>query len=165
MTLLTSAPRYHEAQQDMWSFERTADAICITTNGTVTGRRLGVMGRGNALEAATRYNAQAAVAGRRLWTLQRVLGRYLQDNGNHVGVLVPPPPCTLVCFPVKTEWHELASMTLIEQSVMELIGLADRMQWTQVILPRPGCDNGGRNWDEIKPLLAPLDERFTVVWK
>jgi hypothetical protein len=164
--ILTSGPRYHEAVQDLWLAGESADAIVITTNGTVTGRRLGVMGRGCALEAADRYNAEhASVPGRRLWTLQRRLGRYLEENGNHVGVLVPPPPHTLVVFPVKIEWFEIASLTLIEQSVFELISLTDRMQWRNVVLPRPGCGNGGRTWDDVKPLLGPLDSRFTVVTK
>lgn len=155
-----------EQHSDIWVAGEDADAICITTNGTITGRRLGVMGRGVALEAANRYNATtAAQPGRRLWTLQRMLGRYLEAHGNHVGVLVPPPPHTLVVFPVKHEWSEIASLSLIAQSVSELIALTDRLQWKRVVLPRPGCGNGNRSWDDVKPLLAPLDDRFTVVWK
>jgi hypothetical protein len=157
-----------ELQQDIWAAAAAidADAICITTNGSITGRRLGVMGAGVALEAANRYNAEhAVVPGRRLWTLQRRLGRYLEDNGNHVGVLVPPPPHTLVVFPVKIEWSEMADVGLIQRSVDELIQLTDRLQWRQVVLPRPGCGNGGRSWEDVKPLLAPLDSRFTVVTK
>lgn len=155
-----------EAQQDLWTLGADSDAIVITTNGTIMSRRLGVMGRGCALEAAERYNAAAARNGRRLWTLQRALGNYLELNGNHVGVLVPPPPHTLVVFPVKHEWQDLASLPLIEQSAIELVALTDRMQWTRVVLPRPGCGNGGMVWETVKGLIGrTLDDRFTVVTK
>ena len=154
-----------EARQDLWTAGADADAIVITTNGTITGRRLGVMGRGCALEAAERYNAETVRAGRRLWTLQRALGRYLEANGNHVGVLVPPPPHTLVVFPVKHEWHQTADVVLIHRSFDELIQLADRLQWKRVVLPRPGCGNGGLTWEVVRPMALMLDDRFTVVTK
>jgi hypothetical protein len=154
-----------EHRTDLWAAGATADAVVITTNGTITGRGLGVMGRGCALEAANRYNAQHTTPGRRPVTLQRRLGHYLTAYGNHVGVLVPPPPWTLVVFPVKHEWMELADLALIQQSAYELIALADRLEWRRVVLPRPGCGNGGLTWDQVQPLLWDLDDRFVVVTK
>lgn len=155
-----------ERRVDLWDAGKDADAVCITTNGTITGRHLGVMGRGCALEAAERYNAEQQHAGHRLWTLQRRLGRYLEANGNKVGVLVPPPPYTLVVFPVKHEWMQPADIELIKTSAVQLVELADRLGWKQVVLPRPGCGNGGLNWDDVLPAIrCTLDDRFTVVWK
>lgn len=154
-----------EQRIDLWKAGADSDAVVITTNGTITGRGLGVMGRGCALEAATRYNSSAATPGRRPVTLQRRLGRYLEQCGNHVGVLLPPPPLTLVVFPVKHEWMQEADPVLISQSVHELIALADRLSWQRVVLPRPGCGNGGLTWDQVGPLCYPLDDRFTVVTK
>jgi len=154
-----------EQRMDLWEAGTTADAVVITTNGTITGRGLGVMGRGCALEAAQRYNALQAKPGRRPVPLQRRLGHYLAAHGNHVGVLVPPPPLTLVVFPVKHEWMEPADPELISQSVHELIALADRLGWQRVVLPRPGCGNGGLTWDQVGPLCYPLDDRFVVVTK
>lgn len=158
--------RMIEQRIDLWAAGDAADAVVITTNGTITGRGLGVMGRGCALEAATRYNATRRSTGRhRQMTLQRLLGRYLAERGNHVGVLLPPPPVTLVVFPVKHEWMQEADPVLISQSVHELIALADRLGWTRVVLPRPGCGNGGLTWDQVRPLCYPLDDRFLVVTK
>ena len=159
-----------EQRADLWDIGATCDATCITTNGTITGRGLGVMGRGCALEAAERYNTQRAFrrsAGHRLTgSLQRLLGNYLKQHGNHVGVLLPPPPVTLVVFPVKHEWHEQADLTLIKRSCLELAKLADDHGWRRVVLPRPGCGNGGLTWDVVGPVIdAYLGERFVVVTK
>lgn len=150
---------------DLWTAGEGADAVVITTNGTITSRGLGVMGRGCALEAVQRYNSERQTPGRRPVSLQRRLGRYLAVNGNHVGVLVPPPPLTLVVFPVKHEWMEPAEPALIRQSVQELIALTNRLGWQRVVLPRPGCGNGGLTWDQVKAYCAPLDDRFVVVTK
>lgn len=144
-----------EEQIDLWEAGAEADAVCITTNGTITGRGLGVLGRGCALEATTRFPK-----------LQRRMGFYLKAYGNHVGVLLPPPPVTLVVFPVKHEWMETASGDLIARSLLELVDLTTRMQWKRVVLPRPGCGNGGLTWDVVKLLcLTALDDRFLVVHK
>ena len=150
-----------EKRIDLWQAAHGAEAVCITTNGTVTGRGLGVMGRGCALEAAERYNPGK----KRYQTLQRRLGDHLRMHGNHVGILVPPPPWTLVAFPVKHEWQEMADFELIYRSCKELIALADRHGWTQVVLPRPGCGNGGLSWVVVQPIGLILDDRFIVVTK
>jgi hypothetical protein len=35
-----------------------------------------------------------------------------------------------------------------------------------VLLPRPGCGNGHRTWDEVCPVIEPiLDDRFTVTYQ
>ena len=35
-----------------------------------------------------------------------------------------------------------------------------------VALPRPGCANGGLNWEDVKPHLERiLDDRVTIVTK
>lgn len=154
-----------EKRIDLWTAGEGADAVVITTNGTITSRGLGVMGRGCALEAAERYNARQATPGRRPVSLQRRLGRYLEAVGNHVGVLLPPPPLTLVVFPVKHEWMQDADPELISRSVHELIALTDRLEWKRVVLPRPGCGNGGLTWSQVEPLCYPLDDRFLVVTK
>lgn len=144
-----------ETTGDLWA--APCDARVITTNGTrkVNGR--GVMGRGVAWQAAQRYPAMAIR-----------LGEHLKRSGNHVGILFEPPrgpeEWALVVFPVKHQWSDDADLGLIERSAGELVALADRKGWKQVALPRPGCGNGRRSWEEVRFRIAPiLDERFTVV--
>jgi len=55
-------------------------------------------------------------------------------------------------------------MWLIRQSARQLVEMADKFGWGSVVLPRPGCGNGGLDWDDVRPILeAILDDRFTVV--
>jgi hypothetical protein len=38
------------------------------------------------------------------------------------------------------------------------------MNWTTVIMPRPGCGNGRLRWQDVSKVLSDiLDDRFVVV--
>lgn len=148
-----------EKQTDLWS--TGADAICITTNGTIARGGKGVMGRGVALQATQRIPG-----------IKKTLGQYLLEHGNHTGVLEQCVRSTvafteyfaLVAFPVKHEWHEQADLELIRRSAIELRALANSERWQRVVLPRPGCGNGRLQWDQVKPIIEPyLDDVFLVV--
>lgn len=73
---------------------------------------------------------------------------------------------TFVCsFPVKHNWFENADLRLINKSAKLLIEMADKMKWSTVVIPRPGCGNGNLDYDaHVKPLLESLfDDRFIIV--
>lgn len=153
---------------DLWQAGMLADAICLTTNGTIKRNGQGVMGRGVALQAASMWRY-----------LPSQLGAHLAANGNHVGFLthvqaIPsvtngrprPLPIAILAFPVKVEWNEKANTVLIARSLIELVSLTDAAGWKKVILPRPGCGNGGLTWEtDVKPMVERLDDRFVVVTK
>ncbi|GIW56217.1 MAG: ADP-ribose-binding protein [Nitrospiraceae bacterium] len=137
-----------ERAYDLWTVRDAP--IGITTNGSVTRAGLAVMGRGCALEAA-----------RRIPTIRRELGARLRETGNHVYWF---PAHEIFTFPVKHRCNERADLVLIRQSARELATLANALGWTRVILPRPGCGNGGLTWDGVRPILADLlDDRFVIV--
>jgi RNase P protein component len=142
-----------ERAGDLWLVD--GDARVITTNGTLKADGRGVMGRGVAKQATERYPM-----------LARRLGRQLIARGNHVSVLLPGDEMTrpLVTFPVKHQWQDRASLDLIARSARELVALTTAKGWQTVVLPRPGCGNGGLDWWQVSLLLAPLlDDRFVVV--
>ena len=130
---------------DFWDLLNDADAGCITTNGSLVrltqGRFRGVMGRGIAHQAKQRYP-----------DLEARLGAHIGEYGNHVGLF----HAKLVAFPVKHTWEKKADLDLIERSAGELVVLARQRKWQRVLLPRPGCGNGGLKWENVKPLLAEL---------
>lgn len=140
-----------EVNGDLW--DSNADIIVITTNGATRKDGAAIMGRGVALQAKNRYTG-----------IEHVLGRLIRENGNHVNIITGNIP-KIVSFPVKHHWRERADLKLINQSVLELILLVNRLypNYTAVALPRPGCGNGRLRWEDVKSIIRPvLDDRFTV---
>jgi len=162
------------------------DAICVTTNGTLTNTGEAVMGRGCAKEIKE-LNSETPT----------ILGKSIAENGNHVanlGYLIENTEINIVSFPVKPGpaiclkdkinilehmkknynegekvpgWACKAHIKIITRSAKQLVELADTMKWKHVILPRPGCRNGGLAWEKVKPVLQEiLDNRFYIItWK
>lgn len=136
-----------ELQADLWEVD--AQLRVITTNGTVKTNGKAVMGRGCAAEARKRY---IGIAGK--------LGRWIREFGNIPCFVYP----TLATLPVKHEWWQTADPELIVKSVRYLVDEVNLHGYRDVVMPRPGCGNGGLDWEDVKPLIEPyLDERFTVV--
>lgn len=139
-----------EAVGDLWTLP--ADMRCVTTNGTVRKDMCAVMGKGCAREAAERYPGLALR-----------LGKVLTQHGNHVFVIAG---LNLITFPVKHQWYENASLELIKQSTLELISFIDSHEQgdsLRILLPRPGCGNGGLTWEQVKPIVEILPDTVTVV--
>jgi hypothetical protein len=152
-----------EVKGNLWDYP--ADAIVITTNGTIKKDGSLVMGRGCAFEAKNRYNG-----------IEFDLGESVKKYGNHVHVWgwlgrdgSDKDDHFLISFPVKYNWWEKADLDLIEKSANELVEYADRVKKEGLtpksfVMPRPGCGNGRLNWKEVKPILEKyLDDRFHVI--
>lgn len=149
-----------EAIGDLWTMG--VPVICVTTNGSFvrvgSHRYRGVMGRGVALQAKQRYPH-----------LEDMLGMSMRDVGNHVAILrerddAEVDRTVLVSFPVKHQWHERDDPTLIERSCYELMAKVVEYQWRDVLLPRPGCGNGGLVWSDVGEICYRiLGDQVTVV--
>lgn len=167
-----------EAYGNIWDLASDYDAIVITTNGYVKKNGEAVMGRGIALEAAEKNPG-----------LPLLLGEAIKEEGNrvfmfplwrvwnskvpHVRTWNPVTEITFITFPVKPVvgtkgemgWKAKADIDLIRTSTEQLVELMDAVKgYDTVIMPRPGCGNGGLKWEQVKPVIEPLlDDRFTVV--
>lgn len=148
-----------EERGNAWAMP--CDALCITTNGDLNRYGHAVMGRGIAFEAKQKIPGIA-----------RLLGDAIYAGGNRVHHLWIPDemfvgirPRAIVSFPVKRHWHEMADLALIAQSAFQLLALVDGgIGWKRILLPRPGCGNGGLRWVDVKPLIEQiLDDRFVAV--
>lgn len=153
-----------EIKGDLWDVAEAlqADAVVITTNGFVKKNGEAVMGRGVALEAKQRWG-----------DLPRLLGASIRKFGNklHAFTLELPNGTsqTIITFPVKTNWWEKADPELIYHSALNLKVWAEHLSYNIkcIVLPRPGCGNGGLEWERVKPILEKWlgDDRFVVVHK
>lgn len=147
---------------NLWELaDEGCNALVITTNGFVRKDGQAVMGRGIAKEAADRFPE-----------LPKELGTLLRNHGNQCYPLWGYTAYTIVTFPVKPVWgpngvpgwRANAELPIIKQSAEELVALADKYEWTDILLPRPGAGYGHLKWEDVEPMLSNiLDNRFTVV--
>lgn len=144
--------------------QKDANAICVTTNGVIKQNGELVMGAGIALQFANRCKNDKG-------SLAKNLGTLVTKNGNHVTDCIWILSSNLtqgtqvVSFPTKEHWRDSSPLWLIERSAKELVELADKRGWMKIVLPRPGCAHGGRDWEtEVKPILEKyLDDRFYII--
>ena len=142
-----------EIKGNLFEHIGVADAICITTNGTLRHDGCAVMGRGCALEAVKRWPL-----------ISTILGDHIALSGNGVYSLIVDKSTMVLSFPVKHNWWEKADINLIKRSARDLMAIADAEQWEKIVIPRMGCGNGKLNWKDVKKEVAPLlDDRFYII--
>ena len=143
-----------EERGNIWDLIGKYDAICVTTNGVVKANGECVMGKGIALQANQKFKGIA-----------RVLGEKINEKGNHAHRLgVVNGKTEIVSFPTKNNWKDNSDINLIKRSAKELVCYADKMNWENIALTRPGCGNGGLSWNDISLELAQiLDDRFLIM--
>ncbi len=141
------------------------DAICFTSNGVVKSNGELVMGAGVALAFARRFTR-----------LPRYAGECVRRNGNICQLVYSFPKgleipkdgfLYVIAFPTKNHWKDPSDLNLIVKSSKELMLGIEFMNIKRVALPRPGCQNGGLDWEkQVKPEIEGiLDDRVVVVYK
>jgi hypothetical protein len=141
-----------EIHGNLWSwYGKPSIIVLITTNGIVTAGGRAVMGRGCAEEAKLRFK-----------DIDLELGRNIRIHGNQMYSLGGG---LIWSFPVKRDWRDKADLGLIGESASQLEAMALRRVDEHFILPRPGCGNGGRTWDEVGPVIDFLPDNVLVISK
>lgn len=142
-----------EVQGNIW--EQHCDWLCITTNGIIRQDGKAVMGRGIALQAKQRCP-----------NIDSILAKQIKTHGNVVAPLLKLNNKWILSFPTKHHWKNPSDLKLIKQSAKQLKQYFDKAKKKPIILlPRPGCANGGLNWQEVKKILEPIltDDNFIVI--
>lgn len=133
------------------------DAICCTINQVLTQDGRLVMGAGVA-KILRDFDKQIEYDwGHKL---------KIQQNKGLVSLLVSNYYEMWHCigFPTKYHWKNPSDLKLIEKSAKYLRLFCDQMDLQKILLPKPGCSNGGLKWIDVKPVLEPvLDERFFIL--
>ena len=130
------------------------DSLCILTNGFVKANGEGVMGRGIAKKVCS-YIPH----------MPRILGNKLQMHGNHVQELMTTSKGNmLIMFPTKDYWYNSSDPKIILQSCKELNAFIEEKGLQSVLLPRPGCGNGGLDWEDVKLLIEDvISDKVSIV--
>lgn len=141
--------RLQQMTGDLWEQHQNGHVIAITTGGLVRKDGTCVMPSGTALQAARKFPQ-----------LPGILGQQIRQKGMHVFELEN----RIVSFPVENSPYENPELSIIRQSCLELVELAESKGWTRIVVPRPGCGHGGLSWNEVQPILANyFDKRFIVI--
>lgn len=144
-----------EAVGNLWDYQKGGAVLAITVNGELTDDGKAVMGKGIARAARDR-----------LWNIDQVLGDLIKEYGNRCfriqrDVVNPKWTWSLVTVPTKDKWRKPSDLKLIEQSAHQLVAMADKFGWTEVVTVRWGTGNGQLDWSAVKPVIEPiLDDRF-----
>lgn len=130
-----------------------APAKCITTNLVVKKDGKAVMGAGVAKAFRDEYKG-----------IDEEYGRMLSRGIDFVEIIFSDNRSDILSFPTKNDWRDKSDINLIIKSTKELVDLVNLYDYSEVLLPRPGCSNGGLDWEEVKKEIEPLlDDRFIIV--
>ena len=135
---------------NLWDFHHMGP-VCITTNGVIKANGELVMGAGIARQAKERYPL-----------LPRKIAEAVQLYGNNTYYF---PDENIFSFPTKNHWKDKSDIELIIKSAHQLIDLMNSMHIPRVYMTKPGCGNGGLDWQTVSPILMKIfsDSRFVVV--
>ena len=111
-----------------------------------------VMGRGIASAFKTKYPFAP-----------KILGDKIKENGNIVQKIMWNDDIIFMAFPTKHNWFENSNIDLIAKSAEQLNKFAAENPDLKILLPRPGCGNGGLDWKDVKPVLNSLLSNIYVV--
>ena len=172
---------------NIWDFIGSVDVICITTNGFIKSNGHGVMGAGIALEANNRFPNICKTLGNHLTnygntpgylskgdrteiysfpTKRDVYDRIIEDPLKFPGFANSKIEYRFKENKVIPGWALKSELWLIKQSAEIIMNYANTGNWKSVLLPKPGCNNGGLLWSEVEPILDNiLDRRFFIVTK
>ena len=174
--------RGHLLQPETYGF--VPDAICITTNGFTKSNGDCVMGRGCAKQAKEKWPKVPFDLGkliRKNGNVTQSIATITRGDESWALVAFPVKPVHADCKSDKSNvvghmqsrfhtgqrvpgWACVARLDIIRKSARQLVELADKHGWQQVVLPRPGCGAGELSWEQVKPELEKiLDDRFYCI--
>lgn len=143
-----------ELKRDIIKDINQFDAVCVTTNGVVRSNGRLVMGAGVAKEFRDNFKDIDLKAG------------YLVSNYGNKCHLIPRYIKTqIITFPTKQDYKDDSCIIKIKSSCIELMNIINSMDLRNVALPRPGCNNGGLEWEYVKQEITPfIDSRITIIY-
>ena len=135
-------------------YEPQSVCIVVPTNGMLNQFGDMVMGKGVAKQAVEQIPG-----------VDKEMGRALLLHGNfpYVCAMKHKDGRMVMSFPTKNHWRDKALPHLIARSSRDLHSIALLNPQRAYILPRPGCGNGGLEWDDVRPLVEHLPNNVFVI--
>lgn len=147
---------------DFWSLRNNGyDAIVCTINTCRKRDGSLVMGKGIAADFARYYPWLPAHWGKTILNSPPIMVA-------HEGVYVDydADDSYLIGMITKHDWKKPSTYQIVETSLKALRDVAGILGVKNVLMPPPGCGNGGLDWRRVEKLCQQyLDDRFTVAFK
>lgn len=140
------------------------DAIVCTINQEINSAGNLIMGKGIALEFKKRYPYLPSLFGERIVKGQVKIPLVIHHCTEPSDLLddTPYEDVYIVGLPTKMHWKYDSPEELVIDNCQKLKFIADFMDWTDILMTRPGCGNGNLDWHQLKTKLN-LDNRFKVI--
>ena len=151
-----------EIKGDFWEHEHQWLGIVCTTNTTLKNNGELVMGAGIAKDFAIRIPILPKLWGDKVKSGHKtvIVTDMCGVDGNYEPMYI--------ALPTKHDWKLPSPEELVIQSCKEMLFLINSIARLElgngkILMTRPGCGNGGLKWENVKPKLNFLDDRFTVI--
>ena len=59
----------------------------------------------------------------------------------------------VLCFATKEKWRNPSKLEWIDRGLGEFVKLYKGWDVTSIAFPKLGCNNGGLDWDEVRPMM------------
>mgnify|MGYP001600838980 CR=1 FL=1 len=134
---------------DFWQFN--SDVYCVTTNLVLNKKGEAILGKGIAKQFRDKFPGIAQDLG------------YIIKNNKAKVAFIPQINWkwdkNVMAFPTKYDWKNFSDIKLIKESAQSLNKYSMDFPNYKFLITRPGCGNGGLNWEKqvklaIKDILV-----------
>lgn len=132
----------NEISGNFWTKINEYDAIVCTTNNVIKNNNELVMGAGIAKEFAIRYPFLPVQWGKRI-----------TNNQDYYVLITLLSRPHLIALQTKRNWKDPSPISLVSDSLEILNSIAIVLNWNKILMTKPGCGNGGLDWNEIKQIF------------
>lgn len=148
-----------QRQGDFFSIaeELKPQVLVVTTNNVIRKDGRLTMGAGIALEFREKFAE-----------LDREFADLIKDRTPNIYSVREFAGYQAIIYSLQTKfhWKNPSDMSLIIKSCAKLRTFVDDLNIKSVLMTRPGCGNGGLDWDEVYKYIKDIfDSRFTIVYQ
>lgn len=152
-------------KDNLWDIYHEYDTICCTCNEIIKNNGELVMGAGIAKQFAQKFKWLSKYWGDRIKQFEKrqgfkpniIVTDVIEENDDFYYPF-------LVYFKTKFHWKDPSELFLIGNSMVILCKCIDLLGWQRVLLPAPGCSNGGLDWKrDVYPILKPYLDKYPEI--
>lgn len=152
-----------ELKSNYWDVAEKYDVLVCTTNSVLKSNGELVMGAGIAKDFKDRYpDLPRFFGGQMCKNTSKLINGWPFYGIMSVFDIIDKQ--TLIALQTKYHYKDKSPLDLIVRSCEMLKEYCDKYYINKVLMTRPGCGNGGLKWEDVKPAINFLDDRFVICY-